>query len=517
MSESGLSSPAAVSTPSRLSLFLDRAGLQGFPWVSAIVLYTISWGWILIVRDSYWADDWFLFPRHASTFPIPWDSMGFAPWLKYQVPIFWITGPGFFHTLTFFSYFIIGILLFGIVNREKIIDSRNQTLFAHILLLTPLNTARIYLATTPYTIGFLLFCVAWHIMQDSDSKIRNLVSYLLFFLSFMFHSLLFFIFLPVYFSFRKCKIKKYSDVLAWLKQRFFLLLLPPFYVVMRSYFWPERIRYHDPSFDSFKRGLVSILAFSAVIVLMRNAKKRFISREKSLELISVAFVSLFLGALPFIVLGFFDNYVSFAQKNLIVFFGRSDLYSRHQNLLGLGIALLFLGLKDLVPKFRDSVFRKFPAFFLTILICFNLGFGFEHVVDYQKQTSIIEKLNDFDINESNLKFEFVDQSVLLNARGRIYRSNSDWQGLIWRAYGVDAWQSHTAYSTCQPIGQRSRLVLIQGPETHWQALKNWVRDRDMGFNVTVDDTPGACKPEMVTPEKVSGAIPILFYFTGVKN
>jgi len=339
----------------------------------------------------------------------------------------------------------------------------------------------------------------------------------LFFLSFMFHSLLFFIFLPVYFSFRKCKIKKYSDILAWLKQRFFLLLLPPFYVVMRSNFWPERIRYHDPSFDSFKRGLISILAFSAVIVLMRNAKKRFISREKSLELITVAFVSLFLGALPFIVLGFFADYVSVAQKNLIIFFGRSDFYSRFQNLQGLGIALLFLGLKDLVPKFRDSVFRKIPAFFLTILICFSLGFGFEHVVDYQKQTSIIEKLNDFDINESNLNFEFIDQSVMLNARGRSYRSNRDWQGLIWRAYGVDAWQSHTAYSTCQPIGQRSRLVLIQGPETHWQALNNWVRDRDMGFKVTVDDTPGACKPEMVTAEKVSGAIPILFYFTGVKN
>ena len=63
----------------------------------------------------------------------------------------------------------------------------------------------------------------------------------------------------------------------------------------------------------------------------------------------------------------------------------------------------------------------------------------------------------------------------------------------------------------------TRLVLIQGPETHWEALKNWVSDGDLGFKVTVDDTPGACKPEMVTSERVSGAIPILFYFTGVKG
>jgi hypothetical protein len=48
-------------------------------------------------------------------------------------------------------------------------------------------------------------------------------------------------------------------------------------------------------------------------------------------------------------------------------------------------------------------------------------------------------------------------------------------------------------------------------------LKNWVSDGDMGFKVTVDDTPGACKPEMVTNQRSSGAIPILFYFTGAKG
>ena len=60
-------------------------------------------------------------------------------------------------------------------------------------------------------------------------------------------------------------------------------------------------------------------------------------------------------------------------------------------------------------------------------------------------------------------------------------------------------------------------MLIKGPASHWQAFKNWVGEGDMGFDVSIDDTPGACKPEMVRSEKVSGAIPILFYFTGAKN
>ncbi|MGA1654503.1 MAG: hypothetical protein ACO384_08505, partial [Ilumatobacteraceae bacterium] len=83
-------------------------------------------------------------------------------------------------------------------------------------------------------------------------------------------------------------------------------------------------------------------------------------------------------------------------------------------------------------------------------------------------------------------------------------------------YGVESMRSNRVATTCDPSGD-ARLVLIRGPETHWEALKNWVSDGDMGFDVTVDDTPGACKPEMVTSEKVSGAIPILFYFTGAKG
>ncbi|MFZ9600718.1 MAG: hypothetical protein ACO3AH_07595, partial [Ilumatobacteraceae bacterium] len=72
-------------------------------------------------------------------------------------------------------------------------------------------------------------------------------------------------------------------------------------------------------------------------------------------------------------------------------------------------------------------------------------------------------------------------------------------------------------STSAQFSGVSAIVDIQVPRTHWEALKNWVSDGDMGFKVTFDDSPGACKPEMVTSEKVSGAIPILFYFTGAKG
>ena len=89
-----------------------------------------------------------------------------------------------------------------------------------------------------------------------------------------------------------------------------------------------------------------------------------------------------------------------------------------------------------------------------------------------------------------------------------------WSGLIGLAYGSDEAGRVNIETTCEPR-EDARLVLIAGPDTHWQAFKNWMSDGDMGFKVSVDDTPRACKPEMVKSEKVSGVLPILFYFTGV--
>ena len=109
----------------------------------------------------------------------------------------------------------------------------------------------------------------------------------------------------------------------------------------------------------------------------------------------------------------------------------------------------------------------------------------------------------------------VDQTTFLNARQRSYRER-DWLGLVGLAEGVDSAKKLKVIGGCS-VNPNTRLVLIQGPETHWQALKNWAGDGDMGFKVTIDDSPGACKPELMQYKSVSGVIPILFYFTGAKG
>ena len=152
---------------------------------------------------------------------------------------------------------------------------------------------------------------------------------------------------------------------------------------------------------------------------------------------------------------------------------------------------------------------------MLISVVFNVGFGFEYIVDYSKQTSVVTALGAESNKTAGDEIQMVDQTTFLNARQRSYRER-DWLGLVGLAEGIDSAKKLKVVGGCSEHPD-TRLVLIQGPETHWQALKNWVGDGDMGFEVTVDDTLGACKPEMQKNQQSSGAIPILFYFTGAKN
>ena len=205
----------------------------------------------------------------------------------------------------------------------------------------------------------------------------------------------------------------------------------------------------------------------------------------------------------------------FFSQYITTIFGRCVLYSRHHTLQPLGVSLLIVGIFSLLSKWSTKAEKQLRVFVVAICVFFNAVFGFEYLTDYAKQKEVISELIETGQGKYGVNVEFLDQTALLNARGRRFRTR-DWQGLIWSAYGVETSQASRVTTICDSL-KDSRLVLIEGPETHWDALKNWVSDGDMGFEVTVDDTPGACKPEMVKSQQSSGAIPILFYFTGAKG
>jgi len=510
-----MSDIAVAESVTRLQNFLDRAGLRGFPWKTATILYTISWGWLFIVRDSLWAHDWdsFAIPEFAE-FVV--DDYGFAPWTLFEVHLFNAVGPSIFRYATFVLFFGSSICLFGISRKLALLNSAERKVLAMLFLLIPFHTARVALMVFKYATAYFLFFAAWYLVVSFRRPAIKFVCAIIFFLSFQMHSLLFFYLLPVIHLFFLDHSTNWRLTLMWCKKNLLLLSLPIVYAVCRMSFWPEKSAYHSLSFLSFRDSsgfvvvsMVSLLSFGMLVKAVK------VDLSKHLKLILLGLGSLFLGVLPYVLYRYFTKtQMSFLNSYLTTAIGRSNLNSRHLILQPLGSGLVIIGLIGVMVRKSKQVKKLVINSVLGICVVFNVGFGFEYIVDHLKQEKIIESLEIFGDNESKGQIQFIDQTTLLNARGQKMYPNS-WSGLIWKAYGIESAHRMRIEISCDTAD--ARLVLIEGPRTHWQALKNWVSDGDMGFEVTIDDFPGACKPEMVRSEKVSGAIPILFYFTGARG
>lgn len=496
----------------RMQNFLGRAGLRGFPWKTATILYTISWGWLFIVRESLWADDW---PRF-----IPEDSFGFrgaglAPWLGYEKLIFHSIGLTGTRVLIFCLFFVSALFMFGLASKFNFINLSQTQFFILLFLLLPFNTSRIGLECFHYSVSYALFFAGWYSLIYFKGLKWFPFSLILFFLSFAMHSMLVFFVIAILHFFeverRNILLLKAETCLKMLA----LMALPGIYWTLRTMFFPEQSLYHNLTIGRIRDSAGLSIFFLAIVFLLLFLGRNCISKKNAIITIAFGMLSAFLGLFAYIVMGYFHSDITFVPKYLVTFLGRSDRYSRHLTLQPLGIAMLIVGVTNLIfasNRLKEKFVRRF---IVAICLIFNLGFGFEYVLDFVKQNAVVRELKLVGDNQSIQHIQVIDGAMELNARGRKYRP-TDWSGLIWRAFGYDSRERNNIAIDCA-AGEPFRLLEIIGPETHWEALKNWVSDGDMGFEVTVDDTPGACKPEMVKDEKVSGAIPILFYFTGAKG
>ena len=507
-----MSDTAVAESGTRLQNFLDRAGLRGFPWKTASILYTISWGWLFIVRDSLWSDDWTEFKYYQLGF-YDQKAQGFAPWNLVIKGFFDYAGPGPLRVLTFLMFFASGLAVFGIASEVSLLSKSQRQFMVFLFLLLPFNTSRVAVMVFKYTVSYFLFFIAWYLLVKFKS---TKASAPLFFLSFLMHSLLVFYLLPIlHFCYASLSPNR-QNLLRKCLQVGSLVLLPVIYWILRSLFWPEQIRYHDVSVSSIAPSFKFVMIFALFVggVFIVSLKQVLYIRHR-LWLGLIGLVGVFLGLFPYVIFGYFEFNLGLFSKYLVTALGRSDWYSRHQTLQPLGAAILIVCLFEFLPRLRKICRKKLEVTLIATCVAINMFFGFEYVVDYSKQKEVIHAIRSHVSGDDGNEFVFVDIVGYLNARGRIYRDR-DWRGLIWVATSPKHTKNSTIALDCISFDKQI-LVLIQGPETHWEALKNWVSDGDMGFEVTVDDTPGACKPEMVTSERVSGAIPILFYFTGAKG
>jgi len=489
--------------------FLDRAGLRGFPWVPAIVLYTISYGWFWNVRNSYWNDDWrgFVAP---SVDNVDWNIFGFAPWIFFNNDLFNVVGPSWMRLAIFLFFFASGLFVYAISCSFLKLTQFERVSIVLLFLLLPFNTVRITLMTFHYSQAHFYFFLGWYLLAISKKTSMFLLACLLFFLSFQMHSLVLFFVLPLLYFLSQLRTDKNLEFKSRLAV---LTALPILYVIGRTLFWSSTTSYHSFSLMDIVVLIEFWAAVSAMVFLMAFIIRRFSSGSS--VLIILGFFICLLGISAYVLYRKMGTREDIAIKFFMVTFARSDFDSRHLILQPLGVSLIIVGVFRLFHVRSERRQNCLLKLILSTCVLINVGFGFEYVVDYAKQQVVVEKLESIGEVSGVDEYIFADQTTFLNARGRMYRPK-DWWGLVWTAYGLDAAERAEILTSCEG-GEDGRFVEINGPETHWQALKNWVSNGDMGFEVTIDDSPRACKPELMQQETFSGAIPILFYFTGAKN
>ena len=396
--------------------------LAGFPWVSAIVLYTLSWGWSLLRPNTLYWDDWegyFNKPLGDAFKTV--TKMGRAPWAGFSEYVLLNLGTWAVTFSTFLIFFAISLILFEILQHETALSANHIKIVVLLFLLLPVMQARVAVSIFDYTTSYFLFYLGWFVLVRYRSSKSFLLACVILFLSFKTHSFLFFILLPfLHFGWlnraRLLNLKKLSLVHL---QVLVIAILPVLYVISRSLFWPPSEDWQDyqqPTRAGVLAGLwpvlIGIVGLS-IIGVRRIKKKR---TPLGLVLLIVGFSITALALFPYFA---GELYVGYAGRPayLTVFEFRADWRSRHQLLMPLGLALTVVGLNELL-KWRGK--NIVVSTVLVISVALNMFWGSQYFLQSHKQEQLVEL---FKTTKDKVEIASVeDQTKRFNGRESSFRS-----------------------------------------------------------------------------------------------
>ena len=452
---------SVTSTPNREPM------LAGFPWVSAIILYTLSWGWSLLRPNTLYWDDWHdLFQRdkwfardyYLSTGRPPWEGVSHA----FLTPV----GIWTFTYLTLVLFFVSGLLLYLILRPTRFFIDQDLKFVVLIFMIVPVNHARISAVIFQYTTSYLLFFLGWFLLVRYKSTNSFVLACLILFLSFKTHSFLFFVLLPfLHFCWlNKMQLGHITTLHKRHAQLVAIALLPISYLPLRDLFWPpseEWASYQRPGMA----GLVRWLPFSIPFLL---GLLLFSWSPKFKKDITRGFFYLWIGSgitalalLPYFLIGYFRPYAS-----LIAF--RADWGTRHQLLMPLGLALSVVGLNELFNWRKKNI-----VFVATIVlsVTLNMFWGSQYFLMSHKQEQLVEL---FTTTKNKIEIASVeDQAMQFNGRGSSFRSY-EWNGFMTLA------EISTDRPGCESLPSGAALIL-KSSTSYLKALVT--RDLDLYFEV----------------------------------
>lgn len=401
----------------------------GFPYAPAIFLYILSYGFTFFFLDTYFWDDWFSKSLPASIEKSNWRSQGFPPW-DYFVPIDLLDrNPVKIRLLVFIIFFVCGWFVHQILQTVDFLSKSDKHFVTLIFLVMPINSARVALDNFHYSFSLFAFYLAWYLLVTRKKLVFKLLSVPIFLFSFSTLAFLVFLVVPAshyfllnYKVFRTHQIRKFIGPLA------LTLLAPLYWIFTKVFFAPtsDLEDYYKPQFSGTLRGLILLSATTAYFTwAIRRHGMSTPSREVK---VGVGLQLVSLGSFPYITSG---RLVDISEW-MINFVPRlSDWESRHQLLLGLGLAIIAVGLFGN----QDSLSSKRGVYtFITLCLILNSTFMHSYWLDSRKQAEIIEALEDSSEIKSGTVIMFNDLTTTYNARGRKYRWY-EWHGMMQKSFG----------------------------------------------------------------------------------
>ena len=455
-----------------IQLFGFAVRYDKFPFKLGAVLYLISYGLYFLFLDSYFWDDWIVnYQLSANEATEYWKTqLGFFPTNRFVEINLLQRNPIAFHVLTLIVFFLIPVVFFRISRSISFISQKQKFYIALLLLVLPINSARVSMACFRLSYSLLLFFVAWLILVDKKTASFKYLSIPLFLISFLAQSLIPFFLLPcahsAYLAYSKKSTWKHRTVLGSAA----LILLPLCYYV---FVWkfdppsPERTDYFTPSYSGSVRAIL-IMSIATLVFLVT----RWRSHSKNLgwryqDLLALSLVLLAVGSFAYMASG---RLVDISEWMLNFVPGSSDWESRHQLLLGLGFTL---AIAVVIDAMRIDIQKTMFSVLITACVVLNVSTTSSYYLDSLKQKEFIAAASKIDGLIKDSSVVVIDHTDWLNARGRGIRSY-EWKAMLHKATdGVDIEVVDVPEICSEPEKILNQTVLvIDAPSGRLRALLN---------------------------------------------
>jgi len=460
----------------------QSANSNHFPWKIGLLLYTICYGFMFGFLDALFWDDWFVnFKFTDSEAHQYWkDQLGFFPTNRFIEISLLGRNPILFHLLTFIIFFMIPVAAYSIAKNFKFICSEQRFYLVTLLLILPINSARVSMACFRLSYSLLVFLVAWAVLVHPRTHKIKYFSVPLFVFSFLAQPLIPFFFLPVIHNWylghnrmdKRWKTKTLMHLL--------LLGIAPIYLLVAWVFSPpveERRDYFTPGLLGLTRTFLILAVVLAVFVWSTKRKNKEQEYWQTNMLFALSLLFIGFGSAAYVASG---RLVDVSEWILNFVPRASDWDSRHQLLLGIGISLF---LSTLIMSIERS--RRTAAYIGIAATCvaLNVSMMQGYYLDSLKQKEVISVLSTVEDVSSWESVVVVDEAKVFNARDRHIRAY-EWEQMIVKAGGNENVSVITTTHPCTAKEKQTNAVFIR-IEPIQGRLSSTVK-REVGLRIQVE-------------------------------